>query len=78
MIGYPDPKRAAIVALWIFAAAVVLIVAFDVALWLLHGNEGTISRGVWLLSLDHPGRVMMVFCVICFVAGGLVVHWLGW
>lgn len=77
MIATPDPIGAMNVALVVFAVAAVLIVVFDVVLWLAHGNEGTISRGVWLTYQRTPGRVVLVLCCVAAVFGGLVVHWLG-
>lgn len=74
----PDPVGAMQTALAAFLAVAVLVVLYDLALWLTHGNAGTISRGVWVTYERTPGRVVLFLCLVACVFGGLVVHWLGW
>lgn len=74
----PDPIGAARTAGLILLAACLAVIVFDLCLYLQHGRDGTISRGVWLTWQQHPGVVTLALCSVAAVFGGLVVHWLGW
>ena len=74
----PDPVQAAINALLVLSSAAIVVIVYDIVLYVSHGRDGTISRGVWLTWQRHPGAVTLALCSVAAVFGGLVVHWLGW